>query len=55
MPSKMNMLLDMLGVHKDARGLVDARVGADEGYGESFVDVGRGQKGVLFPMLRSHF
>lgn len=55
MPSKMKILLDMLGVKNDARGFIDTKFGADGLYGKSFIDVGRGQQGVLFPPLRSHF
>lgn len=55
MPSKMKILLDILGVENDARGFTDTKFGADELYGKSFIDVGRGQQGVLFPPLRSHF
>lgn len=51
----MKVLLDVLGVENTARGFVDTKFGGDEMYGESFIDVGRGQQGVLFPPLRSQF
>ena len=53
MPSKMETLLDMLGVRRDARGFDKARYAADADYGTSTLGLGKGHKGVLFPPLRS--
>lgn len=53
MPSKMEKLLDMLGVRRDARGFERARYAADSEYGTSTLGLGKGTEGVLFPPLRS--
>jgi len=53
MPSKMEKLLDMLGVRRDARGFEKARYCADVEYGTSSLGLGKGTEGVLFPPLRS--
>lgn len=51
MPTKMGLLLDMLGVHDKQRTLEYARVGADQNYGEPAVELGAGVSGTLFPPL----
>lgn len=53
MPGKMEMLLDMLGVGRDARGFEKARYSGDLEYGTSTLGLGKGTTGVLFPPLRS--
>lgn len=53
MPDKAALLLDMLGVARDRRGFRSASFGADDSYGASFVDLGKGHQNVLFPPLRS--
>ena len=50
-PIKMDQLMDMLGIQQSRRSWQHAGFGADEGYGESMVDLGRGQEGTLFPPL----
>ena len=57
MPSKMGMLLDMLGVEKNRRTFADAILGADDAYGAPLpgVFVGKGLEGVLFPPLATEF
>ena len=57
MPSKMENLLDVLGVEKDKRSLADAILGADNTYGAPLpgVSVGKGLQGVLFPPLATEF
>lgn len=55
MPDKAAQLLDMLGVGPTMRGLDHARLGADEQYGVSKVDLGQGHAGALFPPLASDF
>lgn len=53
MPGKMEILLDMLGVGRDARGFEKARYSGDVEYGTSSLGLGKGITGVLFPPLRS--
>lgn len=53
MPEKAGLLLDMLGVEGDRRSFADAQLGADYEYGTSFVELGRGKMGTLFPPLPS--
>ena len=55
MPSKMQQLLDQLGVDPDKRSFQDAEFGSDRIYGSPLIPVGRGHEGVLFPALRSMF
>jgi methionyl-tRNA synthetase len=50
-PGKAGLLLDMLGVQADRRDFPRARLGMDDSYGVSNVDVGQGTVGVLFPPL----
>ena len=52
-PDKAALLLDMLGVARDRRDLSSASFGADDSYGASVVDLGKGHQNVLFPPLRS--
>ncbi len=53
MPDKAAQLLDMLGVDHGRRGFSFARMDADDSYGSSFVELGRGYYHTLFPPLRS--
>lgn len=55
MPTKMTQLLDMLGVKKEDRNFAMARYCADKEYGDSFVSLGKGHVGTLFPPLLSEF
>lgn len=50
MPSKMERLLDMLGVNPQARSFQHAMT-PDIDYGEPSVKIGKGYEGVLFPYL----
>ena len=52
MPSKMNQLLDMLGVASDARLYKNTEIGSDELYGEPAFPLDSAQ-GILFPRLIS--
>ncbi|KAI9809836.1 MAG: hypothetical protein M1825_000269 [Sarcosagium campestre] len=52
-PEKAAQLLNTLGVGTDRRSLAWAKLGADEAYGQSTLQLGRGHEGVLFPPLRS--
>ncbi|RMZ24645.1 hypothetical protein D0859_11310 [Hortaea werneckii] len=54
-PTSAKRLLDMLGVQEERRNWDWCRVGKDDSYGVPFVDVGRGERGVLFPRLTSDF
>lgn len=51
MPTKMNELLDVLGVKPENRTYAMARFCADSEYGTSFVELGRGHVGALFPPM----
>jgi methionyl-tRNA synthetase len=53
MPEKANLLLDMMGVDRERRSYVWAKVGKDDTYGKSFVELGKGTTGTLFPPLSS--
>lgn len=55
MPRKMNQLLDMLGVKNEHRTFEMASFCADREYGDSFVDLGKGHVGALFPPLMSEY
>ena len=55
MPTKMQQLLDQLGVKPNKRTFQDAIFGSDRTYGTPLIPVGRGHTGVLFPSLRSLF
>ena len=55
MPSKMQQLLDQLGVDPGKRMLRDAEFGSDMTFGTPLIPIGRGHDGVLFPPLRSRF
>ncbi|KAL9612813.1 MAG: hypothetical protein Q9167_002596 [Letrouitia subvulpina] len=55
MPSRMKMLLDLIGVAPDARALQNTGFGDDGHYGKPMVDVGKGADSALFPPLRSDF
>ena len=55
MPSKMQQLLDQLGVDPGKRSFQDADFGSDRTYGLPLIPVGRGHQGVLFPALGSMF
>lgn len=55
MPTKMDQLLDMLGVKKENRTFEMAKFCADREYGDSFVDLGKGHVGALFPPLLSEY
>lgn len=55
MPTAASRQLDMLGVHPERRTWEWARIGKDDSYGEPLVDLGKGEKGVLFPPLSSDF
>lgn len=50
-PIKMAELLNMLGVDPSRRTFTYADFGADDNYGKSMVDLGRGHEGTLFPPL----
>ena len=50
MPSKMENLLDMLGVDKRFRSFEDAEIGANRAFGLPLADGGK-QQGSLFPAL----
>jgi len=54
-PASAKRLLDMLGVAEERRSWEWCVVGKDDSYGVPFVDLGRGEKGVLFPRLTSDF
>lgn len=54
-PDSAKRLLDMLGVAEDRRHWEWCQVGKDDSYGSPLVDLGRGEKGVLFPSLTSAF
>lgn len=51
MPTKAALLLDMLGVGQNKRGLEFAKPDMDFTYGKSKVPVGKSHEGVLFPPL----
>ena len=55
MPEKMAFLLDMIGVDpsEEKRSFAAATYGFDRDYGTPRIELGRGRKGVLFPMLSS--
>lgn len=55
MPSKMQQLLDQLGVDPDKRSFRDVEFGTDRTFGTPLVPVGKGHEGVLFPALSSIF
>lgn len=55
MPDTSGRLLDMLGVKEDRRSWGWCQLGKDWEYGTPFVDIGKGEKGVLFPALMSDF
>ncbi|KAI0977499.1 tRNA synthetases class I (M)-domain-containing protein [Xylaria arbuscula] len=50
-PEKASELLDRLGVHATRRGIEDAVLYADDGYGTSLIPLGTGAKESLFPIL----
>lgn len=52
-PSKASRMLDMLGVKEERRSWEWCAVGKDDEYGVPMVDLGRNEKGVLFPGLSS--
>lgn len=54
MPERSARLLDMLGVDKEKRTGAYAVIGTDFDYGESKVDLGKGELGTLFPPLTSY-
>ena len=54
MPSKMNTLLDTLGVAHGARGYANTLLGSDMDYGKSLVELGK-YPDVLFPPLTTEF
>ena len=49
MPEKAATLLDMLGVRKERRTAEYAVLGTDFEYGESKIELGKGELGTLFP------
>jgi methionyl-tRNA synthetase len=51
MPAKASELLDMLGVDGSKRAFEHTKFGCDDSYGQSQVDLKKGQDGVLFPPL----
>jgi len=51
MPSKASQLLDMLGVDESRRTFADAKLGADDTYGDAKAPVGRDAWDGLFPPL----
>ncbi|KAF2456622.1 methionyl-tRNA synthetase [Lineolata rhizophorae] len=51
MPNKMTLLLDMLGVDGNCRAFQHAKFMLDNSYGESSVELSKGQDKVLFPPL----
>jgi methionyl-tRNA synthetase len=53
MPGRMSKLLDMLGVDTERRVFDYATLGKDERYGTSWVKLGKGLGGTLFPPLTS--
>ena len=57
MPSKMNELLDIVGVYNSRRAFHDATLGGDGTYGSPLpgVSLGKGLEGVLFPPLTTDF
>ena len=55
MPTAASRLLDMIGVAEERRNWDWCHVGMDNSYGVPFVDLGRGEKGLLFPGLTSAF
>ncbi|EMC91395.1 hypothetical protein BAUCODRAFT_28505 [Baudoinia panamericana UAMH 10762] len=54
-PTSAKRLLDMVGVEAEKRTWEWCEVGKDGSYGLPMVDLGRGEKGVLFPGLTSDF
>ncbi|KAG8533131.1 uncharacterized protein KY384_001914 [Bacidia gigantensis] len=54
MPEKMNTLLNMLGIHEEARNFTNAQFGSDKDYGTPKYLL-RGADGILFPGLSSDF
>jgi methionyl-tRNA synthetase len=54
-PDKADQLLNMLGVEKERRTFEWTELGKDDLYGVPWVDLGKGEKGVLFPALRSDY
>jgi methionyl-tRNA synthetase len=55
MPSKMERLLDMLGVEKERRLYRNARFGTDSDYGVPKCDLGNGADDSLFPPLTAEW
>ena len=51
MPIKASQLLDMLGVDESRRTFADAKLGADDTYGDAKAPVGRDAWDGLFPPL----
>ena len=51
MPGKAVELLNMLGVDSSKRAFEHTSFGSDDSYGQSQVDLKKGQDGVLFPPL----
>lgn len=55
MPTAAGRLLDMVGVASERRNWDWCFVGKDDAYGVPMVDLGKGDKGLLFPGLTSAF
>jgi methionyl-tRNA synthetase len=53
MPGKAAVLLDMLGVDEERRTATYAVLGTDFDYGNSKIELGKGELGTLFPPLLS--
>ncbi|CAK1368068.1 putative methionine--tRNA ligase, mitochondrial [Cercospora beticola] len=55
MPTASKRQLDMLGVAEDRRSWEWCQVGKDDNFGVPFHQIGKGEKGLLFPPLTSDF
>ncbi|USW57705.1 Putative aminoacyl-tRNA synthetase, class Ia, anticodon-binding, methionyl-tRNA synthetase [Septoria linicola] len=55
MPAASKRQLDMLGVAEDRRSWEWCQVGKDDGFGVPLCEIGKGEKGLLFPPLTSDF
>jgi methionyl-tRNA synthetase len=55
MPSKMEQLLDMIGVDVGRRSYADASLGLDLNYGHPKFSLGKGPDSTLFPPLTAEW
>jgi methionyl-tRNA synthetase len=55
MPTASKRQLDMLGVAEDRRTWEWCQIGKDDSFGVPLIEIGKGEKGLLFPPLTSNY